>query len=62
MFQNVEGSGSIGCDVRGRIPSCTKKLGCWVLCGLTAAIIEPNRVDAVGVNDNEMITGSGLWV
>ena len=59
MLQNIECSGSVGHDGCGRIPTCAKKLGCWVLCGLTTAIVEPNSVDAIGVNDDEMITKIG---
>ena len=62
MLQHIECSGRVGCLWSCWIPAHVKKLSCRVLGKLTVAVIQPNAMNTIGVNDDEIITGSILQV
>jgi hypothetical protein len=62
MFQNIECCCGVGRNRSGWVPARTKELSGRVLSCLAVAIIEPDFVDATGINKHEIVASGRFGV
>lgn len=62
VLQHVERSSRVGRLWSCRVPAHTKKLSHRMLGELTVTIIQPNFMNTVDVDDDEIIASGCLWV
>lgn len=57
-LEDIESGGGLGRNHCGRIPSPAEELNGWRLCLFAVTEIQADLVDAVGINDDEVIAVS----